>query len=316
MTQINTVLGPIDTADLGFTLMHEHLLCAFPHATTEYPDLLIPNALDYVVSRLKQAKAEGVNTLADLTTLDLGRDIRFIREASKQSGVNIIACTGWWLDVPRFLSGMMGSVSIDRMAESFIREIEKGIGDTGIKPALLKSASDVGGVTPPQEMGLRAVARAHLKTGVPIVIHSYHPGQVAKQQLDILKDEGVDLKRVKVDHCNDTTDVEYLEWILAQGCTMGLDRYPGRLVSPLARTKTLKTLIDHGYIDRLCPSHDCLLSYVLMEGITQEQLEAANPHRILYLKKVVFPWLKEMGVPEEKINRLCVTGPRNFFEGK
>ena len=316
MTQINTVLGPIDTADLGFTLMHEHLLCAFPHATTEYPDLLIPNALDYVVSRLKQAKAEGVNTLADLTTLDLGRDIRFIREASKQSGVNIIACTGWWLDVPRFLSGMMGSVSIDRMAESFIREIEKGIGDTGIKPALLKSASDVGGVTPPQEIGLRAVARAHLKTGVPIVIHSYHPGQVAKQQLDILKDEGVDLKRVKVDHCNDTTDVEYLEWILAQGCTMGLDRYPGRLVSPLARTKTLKTLIDNGYIDRLCPSHDCLLSYVLMEGITQEQLEAANPHRILYLKKVVFPWLKEMGVPEENINRLCVTGPRNFFEGK
>jgi phosphotriesterase-related protein len=315
MTKVNTVLGPINTKDLGFTLMHEHLLCAFPHAATEYPDLLIPNALDYVVSRLKQAKAEGVNTVADLTTLDLGRDIRFMQEASKQSGVNIIACTGWWLDVPRFVSGAMSSVSIDRMAEAFVREIEKGIGDTGIKPGLLKSASDVGGVTPPQEMGLRAVARAHLKTGVPIVIHSYHPGQVAKQQLDILKNEGVDLKRVKVDHCNDTTDVEYLEWILDQGCTIGLDRYPGRMVSPQARTRTLKTLIDDGYIDRLCPSHDCLISYVLPEGVTQEQIESLNPHRILYLKKVVFPWLKEMGVPDEKIGQLCVTGPRNFFEG-
>jgi phosphotriesterase-related protein len=316
MTKINTVLGPINTEGLGFTLMHEHLLCAFPHAVTEYPDLLVPDALEYVVTRLKQAKAEGVDTIADLTTLDLGRDIHFIREASKLSGVNIIACTGWWLDVPRFVSGIMGSVSIDRMAESFVREIEKGIGDTGIKPGLLKSASDVGGVTPPQEMALRAVARAHLKTGVPVVIHSYHPGQVAKQQLDILKEEGVDLKWVKVDHCNDTTDVEYLEWILEQGCTMGLDRYPGRLVSPMARTKTLKTLIDGGHIDKLCPSHDCLLSYVLPAGVTREQVESLNPHRILYLKRVVFPWLKEMGVPEGKINQLCVTGPRNFLEGK
>jgi phosphotriesterase-related protein len=151
---------------------------------------------------------------------------------------------------------------------------------------------------------------------VPVVIHSYHPGQVAKQQLDILRDEGVDLKHVKVDHCNDTTDVEYLEWILGQGCYMGLDRYPGRLVSPLARTRTLKALIDAGYGDRLCPSHDCLLSYVLPEGFTTTQWEGLNPHRILYLKKVVFPWLREMGLPEEKINQLCINGPRNFFEGR
>jgi len=151
---------------------------------------------------------------------------------------------------------------------------------------------------------------------VPIVIHSYHPGQVARQQLDILKDEGVNLKYVKVDHANDTTDVEYLTTILEQGCYMGLDRYPGRMVSPMSRTKTLKTLIDAGYIDRLCPSHDCILGYVLPQGITTEQYEVMNPHRYLYIKKVVFPWLKEMGLPDDKVKRLCVTGPRNFLEGK
>jgi phosphotriesterase-related protein len=316
MAKINTVLGPMDTDDLGFTLMHEHLLCAFPLAYREYPELLVPNTLAYVVERLKQAKAAGVDTVADLTTLDLGRDILFLREASKQSGVTIIACTGWWLDVPRFLSSIWGSVSPDRMAEALVREIHKGIGDTGIKPGLLKSASDLEGVTPPQEMGLRAVARAHLKTGVPIVLHSYHPGQVAKRQLEILVEEGVDLRHVKVDHGNDTTDVEYLTWILDQGCYLGLDRYPGRLVSPLARTRTLKALIDAGYADRLCPSHDCLLSYVLPAGLTPEQFETLNPHRLLYLKKVVFPWLREMGVPEGTIEGLCLKGPKNFLEGK
>jgi len=316
MAKVNTVLGPINTRDLGFTLMHEHLLCAFPYAVTEYPDLLVPNVLEYVVAKLKRAKAGGVDTVVDMTTLDLGRDVNFIKEASKRSGVNIIAVTGWWLDVPRFLSGIMASVTPAQMAESFVREIEKGIGDSGVKPGILKSASDVGGVTPPQEMGLRAVAKAHLKTGVPIVIHSYHPGQVAKQQLAILQDEGVNLKYVKVDHSNDTTDIEYLTWILEQGCYMGLDRYPGRMVSPMARTKTLKALIDAGYIDRLCPSHDCILGYVLPEGISPERYETMNPHRYLYIKKVVFKWLKEMGVPDAQIKRLCITGPRNFFEGK
>jgi predicted metal-dependent phosphotriesterase family hydrolase len=84
----------------------------------------------------------------------------------------------------------------------------------------------------------------------------------------------------------------------------------------MARTKTLKALIDAGYIDKICPSHDCILGYVLPAGVTTEQVEALNPHRYLYMKKVVFKWLKEMGVPDAKIDRLCVTGPRNFFEGK
>jgi len=171
-------------------------------------------------------------------------------------------------------------------------------------------------VTPRQEVILRGVARAHNKTGVPIAIHSYHPAQVAKQQLSILKEEGVDLRRVKVDHANDTTDVEYLVWILEQGCFLGFDRFPGRMVSPMARTKTLKALIDAGYADRICPSHDSTLAYVLSEGETQEDREAANPHRYLYLKKVVFPWLKEMGVTDSIISKLCINGPRNFFEGK
>lgn len=315
MTKVNTVLGPVSTENLGFTLMHEHLIVSFPNAVREFPELFMPDVLGYVVAGLKRMKAGGVDTVVDMTTPDLGRDIDFIKEASKRSGVNVIACSGWWLDVPRFITGAAGSVTA-QMADSFAREVDKGIGDTGIKAGVLKAASDVGGVTPTQEMMLRAIARAHLKTGVPIAIHSYHPGQVARQQIEILQDEGVNLTHVKIDHSNDTTDIEYLTWMLEQGCYLGLDRYPGRLVSAMARTKTMKGLIDAGYIDKLCPSHDCSMGYILPEGNTTEEYEVNNPHRYLYLKQVVFKWLEEMGVPAAKINRLCVTGPRNLFEGK
>lgn len=314
MTVINSVLGPIDSSELGFTLMHEHILVAAAGVYRDYPELLGGNLMERAVEDLKRARAGGVDTILDATTLDLGRDINLIAEASRLSGVNIIACSGWWLDVPRFFAG----VSPDQMAEVFIRECEVGISGTNIKAGILKAASDIPGVTPEQETILRGVARAHLHTGVPIMIHSYAPGRVGEQQIAILREEGVDLKRVKIDHSNDTTDVEYLTWLLEQGCYLGLDRYPGRNVSSRARTNTMKALIDEGYADRLCPSHDRIILFIEANSpvlLTKEERLKLNPHGYLFMKEAVFTQLRDMGVSEELINGLCVNGPRNFFEG-
>ena len=315
MTSINTVLGPMDSADMGFTLMHEHLLVAAPGVYRDYPEILGENLLDQAVAALKKAKAGGVDTILDATTLDLGRNVELMAEAAQQSGVNIIACAGWWLDIPRFLEG----VSPDLLAKAFIREIEVGIAGTDIKAGILKSASDLDGVSPGAEVMLKAIARAHHETGVPIMIHSYPAGQVGRQQLEILEAEGVDPKRVKVDHSNDTTDVEYLSWLLDHGCFLGLDRYPGRNVSHRARTNTLKALIDLGYIERLCPSHDHIVLRPQTDetGIlsSPEEQQKFNPHGYLFIKNVVFEQLKEMGTTPEDLDRLCVTGPKNFYEG-
>jgi phosphotriesterase-related protein len=164
---------------------------------------------------------------------------------------------------------------------------------------------------------LRAVARAHRRTGVPIMLHSYAPEQIARQQLAILKEEGVDLRRVAVDHVNDTKDMEYLTWLLDQGCYLGMDRYPGLNLSPRARTETLKLLIDSGWIDRLLPSHDCSLANAetFYPPDVQESIEKGNPYAYLYIKKVVLLQLREMGVPDALLDTLCVNGPRIFFEG-
>ncbi|MFC1929662.1 phosphotriesterase [Chloroflexota bacterium] len=313
MTTINSVLGPIDTVNLGFTLMHEHIMLASAGVFQDYPELLGTNLMGRVVDALTKVKKGGIHTIVDATTLDLGRDINLLCEASRLSGVNIIACTGLWLDIPRYFAG----VSANQLAEVFTREIEQGISGTSIKAGILKAASDIEGVTLEAETVLRAVARAHLKTGVPIMLHSYPLLQVGRQQLAILKEEGVDLKSVKMDHSSDTTDVEYLIWILEQGCYLGLERYPGWNVSPLARTKTIKALIDAGYINRLCPSHDTVITRVKAANpaVTEEERLKLNPHGFLYIKKVVFPQLREMGVSDAILNSLCVDGPRNFFEG-
>ena len=316
MTAINGVLGPIEPADLGFTLMHEHVMVCASGLLESYPDLLGPDREARAIASLKRAKDQGVDTIVDATTFDLGRNAQLLRTAAARSGMNIINVTGWWLDVPRFLHG----VGPNQMAREFIRDIEDGFRGTDIKAGLLKCAADFEGVTPMLEVMARAVAKAHVATGLPIMVHSYPTGQVARRQIAIFKEEGVDLTRVKIDHSNDTTDTEYLKWILDQGCYLGLDRYPGRLVSPEMRTNTLKRLMDDGYGDRLCPAHDCICLHVHKENPDgsipdEHEFQRGNPEQYLYIKRFVIPQLLEMGASERDIEVLFVDNPRRFLGG-
>jgi phosphotriesterase-related protein len=318
MVIINSVLGPISSESLGFTLMHEHLILAAAGVPQNYPEVLGDDFTGQIVNGLDRAKAGGIDTIVDATTLELGRDVNIMADTSRLTGVNIIACAGWWMEPPPpFLAG----VPVDRLARTFIREVREGISGTAIKAGILKAASDRPGVTEWQEKVLRAVARAHRETGAPIMLHSYSPGRVGERQVAILKEEGADLKKVKLDHSNDTTDIGYLTWLLEQGCYLGMDRYPGKEgLTSLERTRTLKALIDAGYADRLLLSHDWALVDLSMEWPLEDkpyQEEGrTNPYDYLYIRNVVFPQLRELGVSEPIIERLCTVNPRNFFEGK
>ena len=317
MSTVNSVLGPIESDKLGFTLIHEHVMIAPSGMSRHYPDLLGPNREERAIESLKKAKAGGIDTMVDCTTFDLGRDPEFLRTVSEGSGINLINVTGWWLDVPRFLIG----VGPNQMAKEFIRDVTEGFRGTDIKAGLVKCAADFESVTPPLEVMARAAARTHLETGVPLMAHSFPTGHVAKRQIKIFKEEGVDLTRVKIDHCNDTTDTEYLQWILDQGCFIGLDRYPGHGVSPHMRTVTLKKLMDMGYSDQLCPSHDCICIHIhkeLPDGTIPEehQFQKANPDQFLYMHRHVIPELKEMGASDADIENLFVNNPRRFLFGE
>jgi phosphotriesterase-related protein len=295
--------------------MHEHVMVSAPNMYRTFPDLFGPeNREQRAIDTLKRAKSEGIDTIIDATTYDLGKDPQLLAEVSAGSGVNIINVTGWWLDVPRFLSG----VSPNQMAREFVKDIEEGFRGTGIKAGILKCAADFQGVTVDLELMARAASRAHVETGIPMMVHSYPTGQVARRQIEIFKEEGVDLTKVKIDHSNDTTDTEYLQWILDQGCYLGLDRYPGQFVSPHMRTVTLKNLIDMGYGDRLCPSHDCICLHIHKEqpdGTIPEEHDffKSNMDQYLYIHRHVIPDLLEMGITEEQVQQLFVDNPRQFF---
>src|SRR5215475_11648887 len=316
MPTVNTVLGPVETADLGFTLSHEHVGTNAAGLRHTYPEFIDREGLlEQSVAAMSLTYQAGVRTMVEMSTFDLGRDIGLIQEVSRQSGVQLIAVTGSHLAVPR----PFGEVSPDVIARLYIREIEEGIEGTGIKAGLVKAASDRGGITPPQEVILRAVARTHQHTGVPITTHTWSPDRVGEQQVRVLEEEGVDLNRVYIGHSNDDTDLDYLLGLLKKGVWLGMDRYPGGRVPGTPnweqRTAVVKQLIDAGYSHRLLLSHDYSVPKARYGAAVQEARRRANPDGYTFISRRVLPRLKELGASDHDIHQLTVENPRRFFEG-
>jgi len=139
-SELNTARGTIDTADLGVTLMHEHVFIMTTEIALNYPDAWgdeEKRVADAII-RLNELKSRGVDTIVDLTVIGLGRYIPRIARVAAATGLNIVVATGLYTynDIPfRFHyegpGAMLGGPEI--MSDMFVRDIEQGIADTGIK---------------------------------------------------------------------------------------------------------------------------------------------------------------------------------------
>ena len=315
MANVNTVLGPIDSSELGFTLSHEHVSNGFGGSPFTFPEFLDrPATLECAVKDLSAAREEGLHTIMDVAPHDQGRDIRLQEEVSRRSGVNVVVSTGTWLDVPRFFMGARP----DKIADMYVREIEEGIEGTDIRAGVIKVASDKGGVKPEEELVLRAAARTAKRTGIPIMTHTWAPERVGEQQVRVFKEEGVDMGLVCIGHSNDTTDMGYLTGLLEQGVWLGMDRHPGGGPDvPLwrERSQVVRSLIEQGWGHRLMLAHDWDSSIGLHSLELRAAREANNPDSYLFITRHVLPYLKELGATDEDIDRLTVHNPRRYLEG-
>ena len=121
MAKIESVNGTIDTSDLGFTLSHEHVVVSSAGIPQIYPEFIQrEDSINEGIRALSAAKTEGLDSIIDVTTLDLGRDIHMLERVSRESGVNIICATGTWRDIPR----AFWNATSDSVAALYTREIK------------------------------------------------------------------------------------------------------------------------------------------------------------------------------------------------
>lgn len=320
MPSIQTVNGAVSTDKLGQTLMHEHLFVLSSEIMQNFPEPWgdEEKRVNDAITRMNELKSRGVDTVVDLTVIGLGRYIPRIKRIAEQTDINIIAATGIYTynDVPMYFHFRGPGTELEgpeMMTDMFVRDIEEGIADTGVRAAILKCATDKQGLTSGVERVLRAVALAHRRTGVPISTHTHARTERGLEQQRIFEEEGVDLSRVIIGHSGDTTDIDYLEKLVAQGSFLGMDRFGIDTILPFEdRVKTVAEMCRRGHADKLVLSQDAAC---FNDWLPEEALPVVLPRwHFLHIHNDVIPALKEKGVTDEQVHTMMVENPRRIFE--
>jgi phosphotriesterase-related protein len=318
VAQVETVLGPVDVESLGFTLMHEHIVLSDPE--TEINRLSgwsdeqgIPSA----ARQLRLAKAAGVGTVVDLTAIGMGRNVGRVRRIAAAGGVNVVVATGIYTfdKLPRYFS-LRGpgtrNGGPELLEALFVREITDGIAGTGVRAGIIKCTTDAPGITPDIERVLRAAALASRRTGAPISTHTHAATFRGRDQQRLFRSMGVDLGRVVIGHCGDSTDLAYLTELMEAGSYIGLDRFGSDAMLPAAqRLEVLLALIARGYTERMVLSHDTNCYSDGYEPEVRRQQWPNGSYR--YIPEQVIPALRDAGVTEAQIAQLTVGNPRRLF---
>jgi phosphotriesterase-related protein len=321
MMKIESVRGPIDTSQLGVTLMHEHIFVLSAEINQNYPESWgdEERRVQDAVDQLRKLKSRGVDTIVDVTVLGLGRNIPRIQRIAAQADLNILVATGLYVfnDLPMYLQFRTpGSrfYDSDIMIDMFLKDINEGIADTGVKAAILKCATDYQGVTRGVERVMRAVAKVHRETGVPITTHTDAKTQSGLAQQRIFEEEGVDLSRVLIGHCGDTTDLKYLETLIEKGSYIGMDRFGIEALLPFKkRVEMVAALCRQGYETKMVLSQDAAC---YNDWFNEKELVARAPRwSYFHILNDVVPALNGQGVTDDQIHTMLVENPRRFFEG-
>jgi phosphotriesterase-related protein len=321
MITVPTSAGEISVEELGVTLMHEHVFVRTETLQWGWPgfggwdeDAEVAAARE----RLGQLKRAGVDTILDMTIPGLGRDPALVARAAEGTGLRVMFATGYytldWLPYAfqfrgpgKFLDGD------DRLLEAlFERDVTKGIGDTGIRAAVLKLVTDVKGMTRDVTRLARAVANVSVRTGTVICTHANAATRRGLDQQRIFAEHGVDLGKVVIGHCSETTDLDYLQQIIDAGSYLGWDRCGQSMDVPLElQLDTLAELCYRGNASRVMLSHD-KASY--MDYWTNSEIDKVMPDwQYSYIHSRLLPGLRDRGVPEEDLEQMLVRNPREFF---
>jgi len=316
---VETVRGAIPTEGLGVTLMHEHVFVLSPEIIANYPEGWGDEAAreDAAVEKLNALKAAGVDTIVDPTVIGLGRYIPRIQRVAARTELQIVVATGVYTygDVPMYFHFTGPGTALngpEPMIDLFVRDITEGIAGTGVKAAILKCATDEAGVTPGVDRVLRAVAAAHRATGVPITTHTHAHSRRGLEQQRIFAEEGVDLSRVVIGHSGDTTDLDYLEELVAAGSYIGMDRFGiDNVLGFEDRVDTVVKMCERGHADRMVLAHD---ASCYIDWLPEAALPLVLPNwHYLHIHHDVLPALRKRGVTEEQITTMLVGNPRAIF---
>jgi phosphotriesterase-related protein len=302
--EVMTVLGPVSSEQLGVTLCHEHV---FIDLWTEFGRDGVLNDLELAVAELAPFSAAGGRTVVDCSTDELGRNPQGLAEISRRTGLQIVMGTGHYRH-PYLDRAWFDRNDPDRIAEIIVSDLQKGVGETGIRAGIIgEIASEREWIAAAEERSFRGAARAHLATGITITTHAAG-WPVGLKQLSILESEGVSPDRVIIGHCDTVPDMEYHLELARRGAFVQFDTIRDPNEYELAsREKYVCNLIEHGHLHQILLSQDiCLRQHLAVRG--------GGGYGFVLSRFV--PQLRERGLSEDDVHTLLVDNPRRALTGE
>jgi phosphotriesterase-related protein len=313
MTSVMTVTGPVPAADLGLTLIHEHIFLDLTRDVAGRNSLLNDPELAY--RELLLFKQTGGTTLVDQTTGGLrGHDHDItptkhalaVRDMARRTGLQVVLGAGWYREP--YYERRLWRMRTAEIAEELVRDVTAGIDGTDVRAGLLgEIGSHFTWISPVEERVFRAVARAHRRTGVSIATHALN-APVGLDQLDVLGEEGVDPRRVIVGHVQSYPVHEYHEALVRRGAFVSFDRlgFP----QPYEHERMLqgiKALVDEGHVGHVVLSQDVCwrTDYVAYGG-----------RGYAFVPTGLRAELAALGIGDEPFHRMTVDNPRRALSGE
>jgi phosphotriesterase-related protein len=296
--EVITVLGPVAPDALGITQTHEHLILdAYDH----YGDYgFVIDDEDLVVEEVREYSRLGGRTLVDVTLDEIGRNPAALWRIAKASGLNIVMGCSWYREFA--YPEIVAEKNSNELAEILVREIEVGVGDTGIRAGII---GEIGTgrhfIKPAEERVFRASALAQQKTGVAISTHTTRWGTLALEQIAMLREFGADMQKVIIGHLGDRIGVKHLLPVAAEGVYLEVDNIGYTDYQPeWVRADNVAALCKEGFSEKVLLSEDiCLLSHLKYQG----------GKGYGYLLETFVPMLRERGVSDEQIHQMLVENP-------
>jgi phosphotriesterase-related protein len=318
--KIQTTLGPVDVDSLGKTLIHEHVLIGYPgwFIDNRMPRFIRAEAIARVVDAFQKLHEYGVKTVVDPCPMDLGRDVEFVAEISQRSGINLVCATGVYTEA-QGIPFALAHHEVNAIVDIFQREIEDGVGASGIKPGLIKIATGDQTVSPYERKMLTAAAQAAKHTGLPLLSHTEN-ATCGHDQIDIVTGEGVEPHHLLVGHCCGRDDHDYQASLAKRGVYVGFDRFGIEIFnSDENRMKNVKQMIDAGLRDHVMLSHDtvnCWLGGIPGIGNPAQVAQVVPNWSLTHLFERIFPALRAMGVSDADLDHIVTENPRRYFSGQ
>ena len=302
--EVITVQGVIRPEQMGVTYTHEHL---FLDAMDHYPGYgyqLVIDDEEMMVGEIQEFTSRGGRTICDVTLDEIGRDPVRLARFSKRTGIQVLMGCGWYRDFG--YPPIVAEKTSRELADVLVKEIEIGVGDTGIRAGFI---GEIGtgrhSIKPAEERVFRAAALAQAQTDVVITTHTTRWGTLAMEQIALLEEFGANLSRVIIGHLGDRIGVKNLLPIAEKGVYLEVDNIGYLDYQPeWVRADNVAALVQEGFTDQVLLSEDiCMLNHLKYTG----------GKGYGYLLETFVPMLRERGVTVEQIHQIMVVNPARAF---